>query len=1421
MPGDPTVDAENGPAEGRDAPGDPQRQEIAAAGAQEARQNGVLGSIAEFSQDIETWESYCERFEQFVIVNKMPENDRVPCLLSVMGPTAYSLLRTLTAPIKPKDKTFEQIVSTMQNHLSPRPLIIAERFRFYNRCQKSGETVAQYAAELRRLADNCNFGDFLDQALRDKLVCGLTNEHVKKRLLTEVELTFQRAHDLAVSMEVAQKDTNELARSRNVHSCQASKKNYSHKHATPDEKKTHRPTKCQHCGGEGHNPNRCWFKDQQCYKCGKRGHMQAVCKAKPKQKTGKANRKTLHNVDGNSGSDSEDERLFALKTGQKSAHATTADPITKELQIEGSLVKMEVDTGSSLSVMQYQQYCKLFPHVPLQRSNVRFKMYNQSRTYAKGVAQVEVEHRNKFYVLPLYIIDVASANYPLLGRDWLQMLTPDTYTELCINQISDDRSPAKALSAIMREYSEVFSDEMGTLKGMKAHLTVSPEAKPKFMKARPVPFAKRPQVEEKLQLLEKAAIIEKVKYSKWACPIVTPPKKDGGLRICGDFKTTVNPVLEADKYPLPRIEEIFANLSGGVKFSKIDLRQAYLQMEVDENSQEYLTINTHLGLYRYKRLAYGIKTAPSIWQRAMDQVLSGLPMTQCYLDDIIVTGKSDQEHLKNLTKVLARLQEYGLKVNKEKCTFFKDAVTYLGHVIDARGLHKLQDKVEAVVSAPAPENIQQLKAWLGLVQYYHKFLPNLSSRLKPLHELLEKGRKWYWSSRQQKAFNSLKQEMSADTVLTHYNPEMPLYIACDASPYGIAAVLSHVIGNEERPIAFASRTLTKAEQNYAQIEREGLGIVWGLTKFHQYLEGRHFTIITDNQPLSAIFNPRKGIPINSAARITRWAVFLSGFDYDIKLRKTQEHGNVDALSRLPLPMTEKPSDTDAVGLFFNKQISELPVSTRDIREYTRRDSQLAQILQFLKHGWPRSSSSYPELQNYFTHKDELTLHDGCIMWGERVVIPRKLRGQILQDIHEGHLGVVKTKSIARSYVWWPKIDNEIETLTKQCQGCQQTLKNPPKTSHTWETPSGPWQRVHIDFAGPVHGHMYLVIVDAYSKWPEVIKMTSTTSEKTIDVLRSVFARFGVPEQLVSDNGPQFTSEEFQHFMKHLGIKHRRGAPYHPATNGLAERFVQTFKKSLKIESSAKLLDSFLLAYRNAAHAISGQSPAMLMFGRPLRTRLDLLRPNIQKKMSDQHPISKSAREFIVGEEVLARNYSPGSKWVRGTIERREGQLTYYVNIDGLVWKRHVNQLLGVNDNPPEEREDKSSDKSDISSDKSDVSGDMTHDRVYDRTPDRSAPMTHDGDIAVTHDSFTDVTKDAVPIVVSGAKTQKPPDTLTPRSTPQPRAPMPARNPVASSPVSARKSPSRIPVVRSPVRAPPTRPPSARDKKVTKRLIEEM
>ena len=1247
----------------------------------------TIGKIDVFDETQESWETYVERVQHFFAANDVDDEHKVPTLLSLIGSKTYSLLKDLLLPEKPADKNFEEIVSTLQKHLNPKPLEIAERFRFYKRNQQEGESVLSYVAELKKLTTHCNFGGSLEETLRDKLVCGLNNQQIQKRLLAEPKLKFSKAVDIAVAMETATRDATEIySELREGKPLGLDKLTLSRPSNRPDNSPPSSVV-CYRCGANTHVATECRFKKEVCHKCGKRGHIQRVCRTQqgPSQASPRSRcQKSTHAIEKES--DEYEDLLNNLEV--HNVNKSSNDVIWVNVNVENQPLSMELDTGSAVSILPYDIFLAKFRDKKLEKTSTVLRTYTGEQIVPVGCLTVQVEHLDQSCVLPLHVVHTKGP--VLMGRNWLHKLRLDWKTiKLLKTSDSDHENPCittqERLESLLDTYAEVFEDKLGTFKSAKAKITLKEGSQPQFRKARQVPYSLRPKVEEELKRLESEGILSKVEWSDWATPIVPVPKQDGSVRICGDFKGTINPALQAEQYPLPRIEDIFANLAGGKKFSKIDLRQAYHQIELEEESRKYLTINTSMGLFQYNRLVFGITSAPAIWQRTMDQILEGTSGISCILDDMIVTGESDADHLANLEEVLRRLHFHGLRANKSKCEFFQEKITFCGHDIDSKGLHKTTDKTAAVVNAPRPQNVTEVRSFLGLVNYYHKFLPNLATTLHPLNQMLESNYQWDWTDRCEEAFQKVKVMIASDLVLTHYDPKLPLQLACDASPVGIGAVLSHVMPDgTERPIAFASRSLSKAERNYAQIDKEALATVWGVKKFHNYLFGRNFTLLTDHEPLTSIFHPSKSLPAVTAARLQRYALFLAGFDYTIMYKNTKCHGNADGLSRLPLH-SETTEESDPVGLFYSTQFEPLPVTAEQVKRETQRDPLLVKVHDLVMKGWAIPQDE--QIKPFYQRKDELTVHCGVLMLGHRVVIPVKLRNKVLSELHEGHLGIVKMKSLARSYIWWPKIDKDIEHLAKSCPGCQLQQNEAGKVSlHPWEWPTAPWQRIHLDFAGPFLGRMFLVIVDAHSKWPEVEVMSSTTSTQTIDRLRTIFGRYGVPAQVVTDNGPQFTSTEFQLFLKTNGIKHITTAPFHPATNGQAERFVQSFKRAMKCEkqSTSQLntnMAKFLLAYRNTAHSTTGEAPSVLFLGRPLRTRLDLVKPDLLMKVKNRQldqvraKEHASTRQLSVGQTVMARNYTGKDKWLPGTVQAKTGPLSYEIKIGpDRIWRRHIDQL---------------------------------------------------------------------------------------------------------------------------------------------------
>lgn len=1234
-----------------------------------------IGKVNEFTEGSESVENYVERLEQFFTANDIEDEKKVSVFLSVVGSSAYGVIRNLVQPALPKDKTYAQLVELMKSHYNPKPLIISERFKFNKRNQKEGEKVNDYVVELKRLSVHCDFGTFLDDALRDRFVCGLKSETTQRKLLAEDDLTFEGAVKIALAMEMAEKDTVSFSSTSELVNKVKSKsgKGYPGKKKpsfaeSTATKSTVKGKECYRCGAK-HHPESCTHKSTKCFNCSKIGHLAKKCR-KPKASSS--------NYVGTNDSDSELE-LFVHTTYVKAS----SRGINVSLNLNNHETLMEVDTGSSCTLINELTYKQLY-ECELKPTKVNLRGYSGNKIETIGECEVSVQLHNANKMLRAIVVKGDKPN--LLGRDWLTHVKLDWKSIFEVKTVKN----FKNLRELKLEYKDVFTADGKPIKGFKAKINLKENAQTWFHKARPVPYSLKEKVTKELKRLESEHIIEPVEHSEWASPLVVVPKADkDSIRLCGDYKVSVNREISEEQYPLPNVDDMFATLAGGQKFSKLDLSQAYTQVELDDAAKSLLTVNTHLGLFRTHRLPYGVSSAPAIFQSLMDSVLSGLPGVVCRIDDILITAENDDKHLLRLEEVLRRLRNYNIKLNPEKCEFMVDQVVYMGHLLDKEGIHPTDEKTRSVLEAPTPKNVSELKSYLGLLNYYGAFLPNLSSVVHPLYQLLRKDTKWVWSKACEQAFQASKKLLTSNKLLTFYDPGKPLLLACDASSYGLGAVISHVMEDgTERPVAYASRTLSASECNYAQVEKEALAIVFGVKKFHKYLFGRKFTLLTDHTALTSIFGPRKGTPALAAARLQRWAIILSGYTYEIRYRKSAQHGNCDGLSRLPVVTSE--SEIEEKTEQYVSFINEIPISSKQVAEDTRKSPVLSSVLHFVYRGWPNHCDD-EKLRPYFNRRHELSVDSGVLLWGLRVIIPEKLRETMLVELHDQHWGVNRMKSLARGYVWWPNLDSDIENVARNCEICQSMKRLPAEAPlHPWARAGRPMERIHMDFA-EYQNQSFLVIIDSFSKWMEVISMNNTSSQSTIDKLRLVFASTGLPEEIVSDNGPQFKSREFSEFCRLNGIRHTFTPPYHPSSNGQAERAVQVFKRALKSNSRNRNLSvnhrvaDFLLKYRITPHTTTGVEPCILFCGRQLRSRLLLARPDKDKvakqkqcdmkKYHDKAPCK--SREFEKGDRVAVKTHTSVGKWqwIPGIIHKVLGKLTYLVKCGSKIRYCHIDHLV--------------------------------------------------------------------------------------------------------------------------------------------------
>lgn len=1267
-------------------------------------------------------EDYFKRFKWALQLSLIPEAQYANYARVHMGADLNNALKFLVAPQDPADIAFEDMLTTLVNHFDCKKNKFVESVKFRQIIQQKGESVAQFALRLKQGAAYCDYGDFLDRMLIEQLLHGLEARDICDEIIAKNPDTFDAAYKVAHTMEATRNTAREInTGSPSTHPEATHKLGYEKpktkklqqpQHRSPPvhrKQQENRPSNkqqakahpnsaggssfCNGCG-EQHLRSNCRFRNAKCNICDKKGHIAKVCRS------GKSQHSSADQVQ------SQETPATEVDLVQSLSQVHTVPCIEKKMidvEIDGRRLQMELDTGAPCGIIGESKLRRIKPKFSLLPTDRQFSSYSGHRIHCLGRLPVHVSLGSTTRRLNLYVVSGESDS--LFGRDWIahfadqinlnQIFSQGTLINSITNtELTQDQEAH--LSKLLDNFEGTFSDVPGKLKGPPAKVHLKPGASPVFAKARDVPFALRDRYAAEIDKKLASGFYEKVEFSEWASPTHIVIKNNGGIRITGNYKPTVNPRMVIDEHPIPKIETLFNKMKGATLFCHLDVTDAYTHLPIDDEFRHVLTLNTTThGLIRPTRAVYGAANIPAIWQRRMESVLQGLDQVVSFYDDVIVFAKDFDELLLALTSTMDRMKENGLRLNRSKCIFATPSLECLGHRIDRHGLHKSDKHVEAIRDAPRPTTPEELQLFLGKATYYNAFIPNLSSRARSLRDMLLAD-PFEWTPEADEAYRDLKQALVSPQVLIQYDPTLPLVLATDASKTGLGAVLSHRLSNKtERPIAYASCTMSTTEQRYPQIDKEALAIVWAVKKFFHYLYARKFTLVTDHKPLTQILHPEKSLPTLCISRMANYADYLAHFNFDVVYKPTSQNTNADYCSRIPSRSTQSDVNSlflhegrnteDEFELFTLHQIQQLPVRAEQIARETRKDTHLGKIVQDLELGrnLPQSGYKAPEAK--------YTLAASCLLFEHRVVIPPTLRQAILNDLHVGHIGVVKMKGLARSFVYWPGIDADIEAAVRSCTECARHATAPPKfSSHHWEYPSSPWERIHVDYAGPVAGAMLLIIVDAYSKWVDLKITHSTTAEATCQLLDGLFAAYGAPVTLVSDNGPQFAAGEFKSFLQKSGVKfHKLSAPYHPATNGQAERYVQTVKKALKAMGTTASnlqanINEFLQQYRKAPHTETGESPAKLFLGRNIRTRLDLVRPqDARTKITEKQraTFDSSFRSFLPGQHVYCLSGNPRMpKWIPGVVAARFGDLHYDIVYEGKHLKRHVDQIRRFHNN---------------------------------------------------------------------------------------------------------------------------------------------
>lgn len=1156
------------------------------------------------------WKFWRTAFEDYLAAtgqHEAADSIKLSILRNMIGIESARIMSTFVVPEDEADK-YKHMLSLIQQYVNPRINECFERYNFLKRVQKEGESFEHFLTECRHLVKTCNYNannpneTNEDKALRDKILMGIRDPVTREALLRIDQLSLEKAIQFCRTSEQS-KNQSLMFQADASNEINVVKKQMQKVGVSDRRNKFHRnkPSKredkfkCRRCQTM-HGARECPAFGKKCARCGLLNHFANACKVR-----------NIRSIDQAECSDSENE-LFVGIVNAKCSKIPSKNVWEEIIMLESKKIKVRLDTGADVSVIPITIFNDINMQFKVRPTEYRLKGFEGSEAKPVGIVNLYCNFKGK-EIYEDFVI-VKGAKQVLLGGQACINLNLIKR----INGISLKPANNADREKFINSNNDVFSG-YGRFPG-NYNITTASNFETVSHPPTKIPMAIREPLKVELdRLVSRKAIIRVDEIDPRASinRIVIVEKNNGKIRICLDPSDLNKQIIRKPKL-VPSIEEICSNLNNKKFFTVFDLAEGYHHLELNEESSWKCCFSTPLGIYRFLVLPYGLSNSQDLFQDEVEKNFGNLRNVQICHDDMIVSGITKEDHDRTVSEVIERARQVGAKFNKDKFQYCQTQVKFMGQMFSENGMQIDPDRIEALCKLDSPKDKVELQRIIGSFNYVRRYIVNMAEIMQPLCNLLKNSVEWHWLPKHQENFDKLKKIISESPALVPFDNKLKIILQCDASKYGLGCCMFQQHDNNTlKLVACASRTMNEHEVSYSQTEKELLSIYYGTKKFHDFIYGQEITVQSDHKPIISIM--KKPIHKIGSIRLQRIRLKLLKYILNVVYVPGKDLHFADMLSRSSLKST---GEVDLEMFEMVHLVTKyLPVSKQrrnEFRSETTKDKTLMKIYDYYYKGWPKASAIPVECRPYYSLKDSIYVEAGIIFLDNKIIVPISLQSRMIELLHKGHIGISKTINRARTLFYWPSLSYDIKMHIKQCRVCEKympTQRKEPMMLHS--VPRLRFNKVGSDIL-EFGGKSYLVVIDHFSHWIEIVLLKDKTSESIINSFQDIFIRFGYPEWIIADNLP-FISVKCKQYYQNKDITITTCSPYYHQGNGLAEKAVSIGKNILKKSLENKTdFRELVMEYNNTPIINLKASPSQILQSRTLKSEIPITYKNLEPKV---------------------------------------------------------------------------------------------------------------------------------------------------------------------------------------------------------------